>query len=406
MNLLLTNHRLRQRGGSELFVAEVAVELQRRGHRVCVFSTVPGEISGMLQEQNVPVVSSPADCPFRPDLIHGQHHLETMAALSLWPGVPGVYFLHGATPWEEHPPVHPRLRRYLATSPRFGWWVAQECGVSETSLEVVRNFFDAARFPHRRPPGQRTGRALVFHNTMLASGPAFHALQAACQAVGLTLDGVGEAFGKTDANPGRLLPGFDVVFAGGRSAIEAMACGCAVLPVTALQAEGRVHPGNFEEMADRNFTAETNAPPIQTAAVAAELRRIRPEETESVTRRIRNEFALERAADRLLEIYASVMAESPEISSDPDSESRAVGTYLVSLAARVKDADARRAKLVQDKETAACRAEVWKQRAASHQARMTWLETQAETAPWWQRRWWRRLRRQWESCSDGAHHGD
>lgn len=392
----MTNHRLRHRGGSELFVAEIAGEFHRRGHQVCVFSTVTGEISGLLERAGISVVTSPADCPFRPDLIHGQHHLEAMAALGLWPEVPAVYFIHGAVPWEEHPPAHPRFRRYFATSPRFTKWVSRECGVSEDRVVVVRNFFDGARFQQVRPPHIRTGRALVFHNTMKPDGPAFLALRAACESAGLKLEGIGQSFGRTVADPENLLPEFDVVFAGGRSAIEAMACGSAVLPVTAEQAEGRIHPGNFDELADRNFTAEINAPPIQAQEVAAELQRLNAEETAAVTRRIRSEATLESTADLLLDCYESVLAE-PADAPDFPSEIRALGAYLLSLAARVKDADERRAKLVDARESAERRAEKWKHRAERSQARLDWLEKQAGEAPWWHRRWWRKLRRMWEA---------
>src|SRR5436309_3196611 len=49
-----------------------------------------------------------------PDLIHGQHHLETMTALLCFPGTPGIFVCHGWLPWEEAPPRFPRLYRYVA----------------------------------------------------------------------------------------------------------------------------------------------------------------------------------------------------------------------------------------------------------------------------------------------------
>jgi hypothetical protein len=163
MKILMTNHRLRGAGGSEWFVVETAGGLRERGHEVAVFSAAGGEMAERLAETGITVLATPRDCPFRPDLIHGQHHLETMAALRAWPGVPAVYFIHGAAPWEEHPPAHPRIRRYLATSPRFAPWIARECGAPESNVETVRNFFDPERFPVVRPQplaGRRVRRGV------------------------------------------------------------------------------------------------------------------------------------------------------------------------------------------------------------------------------------------------------
>lgn len=231
MNILMTNHQMERRGGSELFVDEVARKLLGDGHRVCVFSTLLGPLSSQLEDAGVPVVSDPSECPFRPDIIHGQHHLETMTALCCWLDVPAIYYVHGSGPWEEHPPVHPRIRKYLGTAPRLAWWIAHECGVEEASVGVVRNFFDPSRFREVRSPDARSGRALVFHNQLTESSAAYHALRDACRQADLTCETLGFSFGRTVEEPGKVLTDYDVVFAAGRSAIEAMACGCAVIPI-------------------------------------------------------------------------------------------------------------------------------------------------------------------------------
>ena len=395
MKILMTNHRLHQRGGSELFVLEVATEFVRLGHEVCVFTTVAGPLSERLAAAGIAVVGDPVECPFTPEIIHGQHHLETMAALSLWPGVPATYMVHGATPWEEHAPVHPRIRRYLATTKRFAWYIARDCGVEESSVLVLRNFFDPARFTRVRPPDQRTRRALVFHNTMAPDGPAVRNLERACAACGLTLERIGAAFGRMVENPEDVLPDFDVVFAGGRSAIEAMACGCAVVPVTAAQSADRIHPGNYQELADRNFTAEINSPPLAADEVAVQLRAIDAAETRQVTDWIRAETTLPGAAGRLIECYQGVLAGSAD--GKTGDELRPLGRYLLTLAARVKDVDDRRAAMVEDKERAVQRAAKWKARATHHADHLQWLAEQCGKGSWWQRRWWRKLRREWEA---------
>ncbi len=399
MKILITNHQLKGRGGSELFALEIGLALRTRGHEVCLFSTLAGDISEQAEAAGIPYVKDPAACPFHPDLIHGQHHLETMIALTQWPGVPGIYFLHGATPWEEHPPRHPRLHRYLGTSPRFNWWIARECGVTESEVGTIRNFMDPAKFSSVRPPGNCTHRAAVFHNTMDPKGKPFAAIMSACHAHGLTLEGVGALFGNLTKQPEIDLLEYDVVFAGGRSAIEAMACGCTVIPVTKEQAESRIHPANYDEMVDRNFTAEINAPHITAEQIMAELGSIDPLETAAVTARIRHEATLEKAVDALLHHYSIAMAAHKASANNDPAEAAALETsciaaYLLTLAQRTKEVDDKRMTLIDLKVSATARAEKWREAAANETKKLQRIQAALENGSWWHRRLWRRLRRE------------
>ena len=55
------------------------------------------------------------------------------------------------------------------------------------------------------------------------------AIAAACHAAGITLDVVGGAAGRVSDAPEHLLPAYDIVFAKGRTALEALAVGCATV---------------------------------------------------------------------------------------------------------------------------------------------------------------------------------
>ncbi len=393
MKILMTNHRLRERGGSELFVAEVAASLRLAGQEVCVFSTVGGMVAEMLEKAGLPVVNDPAQCPWRPDIIHGQHHLETMAALAAWPDVRAIYFLHGATPWEEQPPSHPRIVKYLGTTPRFVGWIARQCGVEEATVGVVRNFFSPTRFREARDPGRKTGRALIYHNTMDPKGRAFAELFRACEKVGLRLDGIGTGFGRVVPDPENALPKYDVVFAGGRSAIEALACGCSVIPVTKERIGTLVQPENYSESVDRNFCADDEDPPISEEAVVTQLHRVDSARTAQVSAQLRMEATTDKATARLLECYAEAM-KAKLATSD---ENAALGRYLLSLAAYVKDTDQRRAELLDRLDQTTDRAERWKLRAEESSAKLDWMEQKLSAGPWWHRRLWRKLRRTWEA---------
>jgi hypothetical protein len=383
MKILMTNHRLQSLGGTELFVAEIAEALVARGHQVCVFSTaISNPIAYRLTNLQIPFITDPKACPFTPDIIHGQHHLEAITALCSWPTCPAIYFIHGATPWEEAPPKHPRILRYLGTSPRFAWFVAETCGFPESSFIVAPNFFDSRRFTQPRPPTSTTSRALVFHNTMAPDGPAIKSLRSACETVGLKLDTLGHAFGQTSPNPEHLLPDYDVVFAAGRSAIEAMASGCAVIPVSAEQSADWICPDNFADLAMRNFTAEVHAPPIDLQHIISELRRITPAQTLAITQLIRQEATIDRTTDILISAYTSAI--SQPLPNNPQEEITSLSSYLLTIAQRVKDSDVRRAQLIDQKDRASARAAKWKQRASDLTVHIKSLELKART-PWWKR---------------------
>ena len=127
--------------------------------------------------------------------------------------------------------------------------------------------------------------------------------------------------------------------------------------------------------------------------MAAQIALADPEKTDAVTRRIREEATLNAALATMLRCYGAVIAEG---SVSPDGEVPALGSYLLGLAARIKDADERRAALVDEKQRAIARAAKWKARAETTRNHLAWIEQQCTTGGWWRRRWWRRLRREWE----------
>jgi hypothetical protein len=114
LSILFTNNTLSERAGSELWVRDVCRALVGRGHRPVAFSLALGEVAVELRAATVPVVSDLDKVSFRPDLIHGHHHLETLIAALHFPGVPIVHFCHGFLPWEEAPLHHPSIARYVA----------------------------------------------------------------------------------------------------------------------------------------------------------------------------------------------------------------------------------------------------------------------------------------------------
>src|SRR5205823_6390907 len=114
LRILITNNSLAMRAGSELYVRDLATALLARGHTPIAYSTELGDVARELRAATVPVIDDLEALGAAPDLIHGQHHLETMTAILRFPGVPAIYVCHGWAPWQEAPPRSPRILRYVA----------------------------------------------------------------------------------------------------------------------------------------------------------------------------------------------------------------------------------------------------------------------------------------------------
>jgi len=347
VRILFTNTTLAHRTGSELYVLEVARALLARGHQPLAWSPILGELAAELRAAGIPVADDLATLAAAgpPDLIHGQHHLETMTALLHFPGVPGIFVCHGALPWEESPPRFPRLRRYVAVDAATQERLI-EGGIPPERITTLWNFVDLARFRPRPPLPRRPERALVFSNN--ASEATFlPAVQAACERAGLVLDVAGIASGQPCPRPEERLPAYDLVFAKGRAALEALAVGCAVVLCDAAGCGPLVTAADFDRLRPQNFGFRTLTEPVLPEGLLAQIERYDPEDAARVRDRIRAEAGLDAAVDRLVGVYAQALAEPAPDEADPEAESRAVAAYLRWLNPSIKE----RGSLLIDRDT-------------------------------------------------------
>src|SRR5688572_33299164 len=112
LTVLLTNITLASRTGTEVAIRDFTRALLARGHTPVVYSPRLGEIATEIRKTTVPVVDDLGRLARPPDVIHGHHHPQTMAALLRFPGVPAVLFCHDSRARHDAPPPHPRPRRY------------------------------------------------------------------------------------------------------------------------------------------------------------------------------------------------------------------------------------------------------------------------------------------------------
>jgi hypothetical protein len=339
MNILITNNSLDFLAGSEWVVIELAKALASRGHQVAACSSQIGEAGSLLKEMSIPAIRHPFDSPFKPDIIHGQHHLDAMCALNAFPNVPAIYHCHGYLPWVEEPPVHPRILNYAGMCSSISDRIRLSLGLPDESVITVPNWVDVDRFRFVRNPAQTPQKALLYLRSFDRN--SWHATQL-CQAFderGIKLD-LWLPQGDTRA-PEVVLPEYDIVLASGRSAIEAMACGCALLPVSQTACLDFVDPINFHSFQNQNFSPKLNTGHFNAESIIKAIDSYNPDRIAAVTAMIRSECTLENAVDSLESLYLRTVDEfrKQNFSSPVErkSEFHAVATYIQSIMPLVRD---------------------------------------------------------------------
>ena len=337
LRVLLTNNTLGARAGSELYVRDLATALLARGHTPIAYSTDLGEVAEALRLATIPVVDDLSKIAEPPDIIHGQHHMDTMTALLHFPGVPCVYFCHGWLPWEEAPPRFPRIRQYVCVDYTCRDRLLYEHAIASSQIEVLLNFVDLDRFPPRSSPLPLTPqRALIFSNA--ASYSVYvKEVKAACDRLGIALDVMGAGGGTACTQPEQMLEQYDIVFAKGRAALEAMAVGAAVIVHDAIGTGEMVTTENFAQFRRLNFGIRTLQNPISVEGLVRAMSRYDPLDAAKVSQQIRTTGGRDAVVSQIIQLYETVLSQDAILGrADAAVESQAISTYLRWLTPRMK----------------------------------------------------------------------
>lgn len=339
LRILITNHGLEHRAGSELYVRDLALGLLRRGHLPIAYSSQLGPVADELRRATVPVVQHLAAVGEPPDVIHGQHHIETMTALWHFPQTPAIFFCHGWLPWEELPPKFPRIEQYLAVDDVCRDRLIYEHGVAAERVTVLLNFVDLDRFRPRPPLPPRPARAIVFSNAA-GDDTYVRAIRAACAPRDIALDVVGLRSGNVTSTPELVLREYDLAFAKGRAALEAAATGLAVILCDHAGLGPLVTPAAFPRLRRLNFGIRSLQRPIAAEYVAEEIARYDAHDAAEVCRQLRAQASLATVLDALESIYRDAMAahaaRGPIDASRREAEMRAASEYLRSVSPAVQ----------------------------------------------------------------------
>ena len=327
LRVLITNFTLSGRSGTETYVRDLATTLLRRGHQAIVYCPWEGEIAQELRAATIPVWESMPENAVPPDVIHGHHHLETMAALLRFPGVPALFVCHDPSAWHDAPPRHPRIRRYLAVDEACRDRLVLGHGIAESLVQVVPNAVDLERFRSRSPLPTRPRRALLFCN--YSDTQHADAVRRVCARAGIECDAVGVRSGAPSSEPETLLGNYDLVFAKGRCALEALAVGTAVVICGPWGVGPMVTARELPQLRRLSFGPRAWREPFDPEDLAAEIGRYDAADAAEVSRQVRATAGVDILLEELIGLYQEVVAEQRAAPRPVlDDELAAAATYI------------------------------------------------------------------------------
>ena len=251
MDILITQHRLTDRGDSELYTLELAHQLIQQGHCVIVYCPRMGPLADAFLAATIPVVDCLSSIENAPDIIHGQSGIETLTAMIRFTETPVVYVMHDWSSPFDRPPLLARIRKYIAVEKTCFERLTIKVGCPAERTTTLQPSVDIQKFWKRKPLPDQPKRAL-FYSDDLDQGPLTD-LQAACDQHDISLDRSAAVLKECEQPLETILPKYDLIFAHGRCAAEAVAVGCSVVlcsksksgPMISFREVGRFYRFNF-----------------------------------------------------------------------------------------------------------------------------------------------------------------
>jgi hypothetical protein len=301
--VLLVTLALTGRTGTEVVCIETAQALRKRGHAVSIYTHQDGATADSLRAGGFEVVSDIAALTSEPEVIQANQTWPLLDAAARFPGVPVVSICHDSLIWFSEPVDLPSIRLHAAVDFAGRDRIAGRLPHVGGRIEILRNAVDVDRFHPRAPLPARPRRALILakHENCL------DAVREACARYDLDLDTAGPAVGNEVEDLPPLLRGYDLVFASARSALEAMAAGCAVIVVDGRGLAGLVTRENVAPWRENNFGLRTLSRPIAAETIGAEIGRYDADDARAISEFVRAQSSLDGYIDRLEHIHRALI---------------------------------------------------------------------------------------------------
>ncbi|WP_163995258.1 glycosyltransferase family 4 protein [Pyxidicoccus caerfyrddinensis] len=312
MRILLANHQLDQRQGSELYCLELATALTQAGHQVALFTFRPGAIAEAVRRRGVTVFTAAEASAleaFDPEVLHVHHApcLYFLGALRL--RAPVVYSTLGVLPdLEGAPIVWAGVAHGLAVSEEVREALTPTPYGAAVPISLCRNWFDDTGLEKPAPARARPARRIAVVSNHLETRLA-EDLDAVCSArPGVSWTHLGLPHHSTEITP-ELLRDFDRVVSIGRTPLLAAALQVPSLLYDLHGCDGLLSVEHFDAQARVNFSGRhTRARPSRE-----ELGHLLFEEAErldvaALADRVWRDHRLSRRAEELVALYEQAQA--------------------------------------------------------------------------------------------------
>lgn len=304
MNILITNLWLHDYAGTEVYVRDLAITLKRIGFQVDVYTPYIGFIGRDMRKMGINVVDSVDDIKNIPNIIHG-HHKVVMDVINKFHEVPVVYFCHSGNLEQEEPVIHPNIKKYVAVDE---FCMERLRNKKIADAQIIYNWVDTNKLKQKEKINDIPSKALIFSNKFPKE--KVWVIQKACDEMKIQLDFLGSEYGNSNMNPETILGNYDIVFAKAKCAMEAMACGCAVILHDYAGLGEMIVPSNFEHARKYNFGFKLLRPVSASGKmnrIGKEIKRYNAVEVKMVSDRIREEASFDKSLQQIITLYNQIV---------------------------------------------------------------------------------------------------
>jgi hypothetical protein len=248
MRILIATHHLVLTAGTETYVRTLATALARRDHVVTVYSPFVGAVADDIRRSGIPVTDDIGSLRHEFfSVAHVHHNVIATQVRATLPDVPIVWVRHGLIPELERPPTF---------VPEVSLGIARERARALTADEghevsVVPNPIDTDFFAPGRPirPQPKTAVAITNH----LSSSAWSTIELACRTLDVEVRHVGYPDNQVE-DVREPIDQADIVFAVGRTALEAGSMARAVLIHDHHGCDGWLDRSNYKDAAEFAFS--------------------------------------------------------------------------------------------------------------------------------------------------------
>lgn len=300
-------------GGTECYVRDLAIALKSIGIEVEIYSphiantelsdNADENIVSYIKSLGINIVNSVNDIKNVPDVIHG-HHQVTIDVINKFPYVPVIFFCHSIDAYSNII-IHNNIKKYVAVSHYISEMVL-EPHIAKENISIIYNWVDTHRFIQKSKVNNIAKKALIFGNHF--SSRKKDVIFNVCGQKNIALSCIGLNNGLNIKSPEEVLQNYDIVFAIGKSAIESMACGCAVILCGFDSLMGQmIESNNFEYCRKYNFGLKNLTKEISEQELINEIEKYNSIEINKVSNMIREKSNSQKIFNEIIMLYNEVI---------------------------------------------------------------------------------------------------